>query len=143
MERANGKEMIRKRSRISDIRPWRINRPRSPSSTMVSNGSSEGPTGGFYGDSEATGRRRNNGRSKTAFSYRTGVRGPLLAVRKETRSKVDCAGVNIAKNYPTRLVFLLVLPFRSIPIDIHILYVHLRNAMRLYLASVSPPFGFY
>lgn len=88
---------------------------------MVSNGSSQGPTGGFHRGFGRRLERRNNGRSKTAFSVANrSPPGPLLAVRKETRSEVDCAGVDIAKNYPTRLVFRLVLPFRFSALHTHV-----------------------
>lgn len=96
---------------------------------MVSNGSTEGPTGGFH---RRFGRRFEEGITdgqKPRSRTQSGVRGPLLAVRKETRSKVDCAGVGIAKNYLTRPVSRLVLPFHSVSVFIHALYSYIYTTL--------------
>lgn len=63
--RANGRGGIRRRNGKASS-SWRVRELNYSAcgSAMVSNGS-QGPTGGFHG---RFGRRRNNGRSKTAFS---------------------------------------------------------------------------
>lgn len=99
-------------SRSSDIRE--LIRPRGETSLWFLTDQPKVPRGASTADSGDGYEEGITDGQKPCSRAQLESGAPLLAVRKETRSEVDCAGVDIAKNHPTRLVPRLVLPFHSL-----------------------------